>query len=76
MNDLENMTMYEYVKQMSEDEMQRFVYWVYSCGNDDGFNFREDSPNCSFFGSEILKRSPAEVIESVNSEDSYGFDWR
>lgn len=74
--EIRNMNMYDYIKQLDLDTMKRFIYWVYSCGNYDGYNDAEDSPgDCSFFGGAMMNRTVGEVVDGTNHPESYGFDW-
>ena len=47
-------TMYQRIKRMTEIEMRSFIYLVYLCGNKDGRDGLEDSPDCSYFGDGFL----------------------
>ena len=63
-------TMYDRIKRMTPEEMQHFVYWVYSCGNEDGFRGLEDSPGmCSFFGGYMLTKERAELMPNDSIDD-------
>jgi hypothetical protein len=61
-------TMYERIKDMTAEEMQQFVYWVYQCGNRDGFDGCEDSPS-GYFGGYLLSLPVTEVMPNDNIND-------
>ena len=62
------MTMYERIKDMSMEEMKQFIYWVYQCGNKDGFDGCEDSPS-GYFGGYVLTLPVTEVMPNDNTDD-------
>ena len=71
-----HMTMFAYIKNMNIGDMEKFIYWVYSCGNQDGRDGREDSPgDCSFFGGRMLSMNVADVVDLISDFDSRGFSW-
>ena len=53
--------MYERIKQMTKEEMQKFIYWVYLCGNADGKEGLQDSTD-GLFGGHILDMSAEELM--------------
>ena len=57
------MNMYERVKNMCMEEMQKFVYWVYMNGVTDGKNNLCDTYGNSYHGGAML-RADAEYIEA------------
>lgn len=61
-------TMYERIKDMSEEEMKGFIYMVYLAGNNDGKNNMCDSPS-GYFGGVMLNMDASEVMKNddVNS---------
>ena len=66
------MTMFEWIKQASYEDMKWFIWNVYHSGNYDGRNLGEDSPPNglpSFFGGGILQKTPEECAKAF--EDSY-----
>lgn len=64
-------TMYERVKRMSQEEMKKFIYLVYLCGNRDGRDMYCDSPNGSYFGDYMLTLDASEVMPSHSVDDLY-----
>ena len=53
--------MYERIKQMTKDEMRKFIYWVYMSGVKDGENGTYDSAN-GYFGGYIVDVPAEELI--------------
>ena len=68
-------TMYERIKRMSEDEMRKFIYIVYLCGNEDGREMLCDSPDSSYFGDGFL-RVNANVLMPNDEVDDLFKSWR
>lgn len=64
------MTLYERIKQMTIEEMQVFMYWVYLSGNKDGSEDLQDSPN-GYFGGHFLTLDVNEVIPFNNLDLLY-----
>ena len=62
-------TMYERIKRMSESEMKAFIYWVYLCGNRDGADGFEDSPDYSYFGGYMLTKEAKSVMPNDTTDD-------
>ena len=60
--------MYERIKQMSMSEMKQFVYWVYRCGNKDGRDECECSPN-GYFGGYVLTLPVTTLMPNDNIND-------
>ena len=46
-------TMYDRIKEMTQEELREFIYWVYLMGNKDGGNGVADC-DLGFFGGAIL----------------------
>lgn len=63
--------MYDRIKRMSEEEMKKFIYLVYLCGNRDGLDMCCDSPESSYFGGHMLTLGVTEVMPSNNVDDLY-----
>ena len=59
-------TAYDKVKEMSLEEMETFIYWVYMNGNLDGQYSHEDSPYTSYFGGQLLRSKSSEIPESID----------
>ena len=68
-NEVIHMSMYERVKNMTQDEMNQFVYWIYMCGNKDGQDGCCDSPSNSFFGGHMLTLPANELMPNDNTDD-------
>ena len=67
--DVEEMpkTMYDRIKEMTRDEMQQFIYWVYLMGNKDGrIGFADSS--LGFFGGVILDVPVEELMPNGISD--------
>ena len=64
-------TMYERIKRMTESEMQKFIYLVYICGNNDGVENLCDSYTCSYFGDYMLTLKAKELMPNDNVDDLY-----
>ena len=64
-------TMYDRIKRMSEEEMKKFIYLVYLCGNRDGLDMYCDSPECSYFGGYMLTLDATEVMPNNSIDDLY-----
>lgn len=63
-------TMYDRIKRMTESEMQEFIYWVYSCGNQDGQDGLEDSPGMwSYFGGYMLTQKANKLMPNGKVSD-------
>ena len=60
--------MYERIKNMSLEEMKQFVYWVYSCGNMDGWDKCGDSPS-GYFGGYMLTLPADEIMPNDATDD-------
>ena len=60
-------TAYDKVKEMSLEEMETFIYWVYMNGNLDGQYSHEDSPYTSYFGGQLLRSKSSEIPESSHA---------
>ena len=58
-------TMYEFIKDMSMEEMQRFIYWVYMNGINDGKENFCDTYGNSYFGGAMLTKDAKEVMWDV-----------
>ena len=73
------MTMYDWIKQASYQDLQEFLWWVYHRGNEDGRHCAEDSPPGglpSYFGSGILNEDIEEVGFFTGKEPSEeDYDW-
>lgn len=70
-------TMYQRIKRMTEGEMRSFIYTVYLCGNKDGEDGLEDSPDCSYFGDGFLHIDAKDLMPNDNVIDlfkSWGLD--
>ena len=61
-------TMYERIKNMSLEEMKDFIYWVYKCGNEDGFNGGSDTES-GYFGGYMLGLPVTEVMKNNSTDD-------
>ena len=61
-------TMYSRIKNMTMEEMQHFVYWVYLCGNKDGEDGVCDSA-LGFFGGYMLTKERAELMPNDSIDD-------
>ena len=64
-------TMYDRIKRMSKEEMKKFIYLVYLCGNRDGIDMYCDSPECSYFGGYMLTLNVTEVMPNNSVDDLY-----
>ena len=64
-------TMYERIKRMSEDEMRKFIYIVYLCGNEDGKDMLCDSPDCSYFGDGFLHIKAYDLMPHDKVDDLF-----
>lgn len=62
-------TMYQRIKRMTEGEMRSFVYLVYMCGNRDGKDGLCDSPNKSYFGTELMNINAKDLMPNDNVID-------
>ena len=68
-------TMYNRIKRMTKEEMQEFIYWVYSCGNRDGMEGLEDSYGIqSYFGGYLLTKKASEVMSNDSVSDLWKED--
>ena len=63
-------SMYERIKSMGEEEMRKFVYWVYTNGRIDGQNGCFDSPD-GFFGGRFLTLSAKDLMPNNSVYDLY-----
>lgn len=62
--------MYDRIKRMTTEEMERFIYWVYLCGNRDGCQHLEDSPGkWSFFGGHMLTEERTDLMPNDSIDD-------
>ena len=61
-------TMYERIKNMTEEEMKNFIYMVYLVGNNDGKNYMCDSPS-GYFGCAMLNKDAKELMPNDNVDD-------
>lgn len=60
------MDMYNRIKNMTREEMQGFIYWVYKNGNADGAeNLCDSYGNGSYFGGAILDMDAEDVMSKV-----------
>lgn len=59
------MNMYEHIKNMSVEEMQKFIYWVYMNGNADGKDNLCDTYSNSYFGGAMLDMDVDDVMPKV-----------
>ena len=64
-------TMYQRIKRMSEGEMRTFIYMIYLCGNKDGKDGLEDSPDCSYFGDGFLHVEAQDLMPNDDVADLY-----
>lgn len=64
-------TMYQRINRMTEGEMRSFIYMVYLCGNKDGKDGLEDSPDCSYFGDGFLHIEAQDLMPNDNVIDLY-----
>lgn len=61
-------TMYERIKNMTEEEMKEFIYMVYLAGNNDGKNNMCDSPS-GYFGEAMLNMDTKELMSNDKVDD-------
>lgn len=64
-------TMYDRVKRMSYEEMRKFIYIVYLCGNEDGKEMMCDSPSFSYFGDGFLHIKVEDLMPNDDVEDLF-----
>lgn len=61
-------TMFERIKQMTNEETKEFVYWVYMCGNEDGRQGLCDSES-GFFSGYVLNKQANELMPNDSTDD-------